>query len=152
MKSLIILLLFTCNFVSANELTGSTLGKWTGYSTSIRSVYGDALITKKDITFSRLGVYKYTIVQVAEDSFLLKLNHAFSCGDYIRLGPLFSNFDDKYSGLIAADTLGRESPSGTVIEFSVYETLEKALSPKKDKSKGERLKYDAYCSWGIFIK
>ena len=132
MKSLIILLLFTCNFVSANELTGSTLGKWTGYSTSIRSVYGDALITKKDITFSRLGVYKYTIVQVAEDSFLLKLNHAFSCGDYIRLGPITSDFDE--------------------MEFSVYETLEKALSPKKDKSKGERLKYDAYCSWGIFIK
>ncbi len=95
-------------------------------------------LSASEISFSKSGVFKYTISKNLPDSISLKLSKTLDCdGDTIRLGPLR---DSKYSG------------GAFELEFSVYDNEKETLEPKAYSKYHEKIRYPIGCSWGIYMR
>lgn len=111
------------NVAIAENTSDEFIGKWTGVSKNIYSIYGDLSIRKNTLDFQYQGKFDYKIVENQSNFIVIKLNKKLRCGNFVRLGPIRPNDD------ISAGNM----------EFSVYENEEKAFSIE-----------NGYCSWGLY--
>jgi hypothetical protein len=127
--------------VARDRIDGEFKGKWFGDSKVIYSVFGDLTVTDDALIFEKIGRRKFKIISKSEDSILLDVGKLVYCGRYVRLGPIRDKSGNQIARLFAGD-----------MEFSVYETKEKAMAPRKVDPHSKRLEYSSYCVWGLYSR
>lgn len=124
-----------------NELaTDNTLvrfkGKWVGYSTNIRSIFGNLTVRSNELDFEREGKRSFKIFKGSEESVILELTESLNnCGRFVRLGPI------KKEG----------SPFAGFMEFSIFVSKEKSLAAKYFND-SEMMDFTDYCNWGLYSR
>jgi len=111
-------------------------GDWVGFSKSIYSIFGNLSVNDDVLDFEKKGKRSYVVVTVSDDSVILELNEPVDCGRFARLGPI-KEVGDTHAGFL---------------EFSVFETREKALAPKQFNKHSKKMAYRGFCVWGLYSR